>query len=589
MLDPRIYRTGLVAVALAVIVLAFSLQGQPGPARATLSPDAFTGQFAFSQMGYLSTHFPNRRPGSNSDDALATWVANALRGDRGFSVSTSTFSARTVDGTRTLETVTATRPGLVNGTIVVVAHRDALTSPSVASMSGTATLLDLGAVLSGETLRHTIVLASISGSDGGAGAAELARSLPGPIDSVIALGDLAGTHVREPVVVPWSNGLGVAPPELRNTVAASLSAQAGLRAGGTSLAGQFAHLAFPLSTTEQGAFGAHGEPAVLLSVSGERGPSPGEQVSEAQLNGLGRTVLTTISALDSTASMPAPSAYLLFSGKVIPPWAIRLLALVLILPVVGVAIDGLARANRRGHSLTRPALSVLGAAAPFALAALAIVGAKLAGLLSAAPPGAVGPGTVPLHSGGIVLLVALALLIVGGLVLGRWLSPHATKRARNAGAERDAGAAAVLPAVMCAVAVAIWLMNPFAALLIVPAMHLWMWIVDRDRRVHPAVAVALLLVGLAPAILIALYYAISLSFAPGALIWTGVLMVAGGQIGLPMALAWCLVLGCTVRVIVIAARGRLAEASEPVQVTVRGPATYAGPGSLGGTESALRR
>ena len=30
-LDPRIYRTGLVAVALAVIVLAFSLENQPGP------------------------------------------------------------------------------------------------------------------------------------------------------------------------------------------------------------------------------------------------------------------------------------------------------------------------------------------------------------------------------------------------------------------------------------------------------------------------------------------------------------------------------------------------------------------------------
>ena len=35
------------------------------------------------------------------------------------------------------------------------------------------------------------------------------------------------------------------------------------------------------------------------------------------------------------------------------------------------------------------------------------------------------------------------------------------------------------------------------------------------------------------------------------------------------------------------ARVRLDEADEPV--TVRGPVTYAGPGSLGGTESALRR
>jgi hypothetical protein len=35
------------------------------------------------------------------------------------------------------------------------------------------------------------------------------------------------------------------------------------------------------------------------------------------------------------------------------------------------------------------------------------------------------------------------------------------------------------------------------------------------------------------------------------------------------------------------ARARVEEVDDPV--TVRGPVTYAGPGSLGGTESALRR
>src|ERR1700722_2175656 len=206
MLDPRIYRTGLVAVALAVIVLAFSLQDQPGGARATLSPDAFNGQFAFTQMQNLAAQYPDRRPGSTGDDDVATAVATAFRTDHGFTVSTSTSTGRTVDGTRTLETVMATRAGLTNGSIVVVAHRDALRAPAEADLSGTATLLDLGTVLSGETLKHTIVLASTSGSVGGAGAAQLARELPGPVDAVIVLGDLAGPRVRRPVVGPWWAG-----------------------------------------------------------------------------------------------------------------------------------------------------------------------------------------------------------------------------------------------------------------------------------------------------------------------------------------------------------------------------------------------
>src|SRR5205823_14890345 len=119
---------------------------------------------------------------------------------------------------------------------------------------------------------RTIVLASTSASDGGGGAAALARQIPGPVDAVIALGDLAGTRVHKPVVVPWSNGEEVAPPVLRNTVSSAIGSQAGIRAGGTTLAAQFAHLAFPWTLSEQGPFGAQGDPAVLLSLSGEHAP-----------------------------------------------------------------------------------------------------------------------------------------------------------------------------------------------------------------------------------------------------------------------------------------------------------------------------
>src|SRR5690242_10363068 len=74
MLDPRIYRTGLVAVALAVIVLAFSLGDQQGPLTTTLAPEAFNGGHAYAAMNRIAKQFPSRRPGSPADAAIAGQV-----------------------------------------------------------------------------------------------------------------------------------------------------------------------------------------------------------------------------------------------------------------------------------------------------------------------------------------------------------------------------------------------------------------------------------------------------------------------------------------------------------------------------------
>lgn len=581
----------MIVVALAVIVLAFSLQDQQGALGTTLAPQAFNGQNAFTAMTTLARGDPSRRPGSAGDDALATDVGNAFRQD-GFSVSTSTFSGRTVDGPRTLENVTAVRAGLASGSIVVLAHRDALGSPATADLSGTATLIELGRDLAGETLHHTVVLASTSGSAGGAGAARLASALSGPIDAVLVLGDLASTHVGGPIVVPWSDGQAVAPPMLRNTVAAALGAQAGLRAGGTSVAGQFAHLAFPLTVSEQGPFGARGVPAVLLSLSGERGPAPNAAVSQAQITALGRTVLQAVTAIDGRPSVSAPSSYLLYDGKVVPGWAIRLFVLALILPVLVATIDGLARARRRGHAIWRWVIWVLAGALPFALAVLVVLGARLTGLIADAPPGPVLAGAVPLKGAGVGVLAAAACVVVVSFLALRPLVirfaavPSSGRRARD---PSSAGAAAAVLLVMCLATIAIWFANPFAAALLVPGLHLWMWVVAPDVRLPSGVALVLLAAGLAPAALLVVYYAVTLGFGPVSVAWSAVLLLAGGDVGVLAALEWSVVLGCVASAAVIALRAAREDRPEQAPVTVRGPITYAGPGSLGGTESALRR
>jgi hypothetical protein len=267
--------------------------------------------------------------------------------------------------------------------------------------------------------------------------------------------------------------------------------------------------------------------------------------------------------------------------------------LALMLPVFGATIDGLARARRRGQSLTRWIVWVLSSAVPFALAVGLAVIAQPIGLISQAPPGPVAAGVVPLHGGGTVTLALLAVVIAVSFYAFRPLIIRLA-RIRRADLEmtdpapRGAAAAAVL-LVMCVVAFATWLTNPFAAALIVPAVHLWMWVVDPEVRLRGIATVALLVGGLAAPVLVILYYAHALGLGPLELAWNLLLMLAGGHLKVLVALEWSVMLGCVASVLVIAVRGQREPRAEDLPITVRGPITYAGPGSLGGTESALRR
>jgi hypothetical protein len=590
MLDPRIYRTGLAAVMLAVIVFAFSLENQPAGLSTNLAPDAFNAGSAYRAMTLLAGRYPRRAPGSRGDDALAGYVAAGLR-SHGFSVTTDTFPASTVDGKRVLETVVGQRAGLSNGTIVVVAHRDAEGSPARAELSGTAVLLELARILQGETLQHSVMLVSTSGSAGAAGATRLARQLAGqPVKAVLVLGDMTAKHPTQPVVVPWGSDGSVAPPALRNTLAMALRGQAGLPAGGNALAAQVARLAFPMTISEQGPFAGQAIPAVLLSASGERGPGAHEPVSLSRLAGFGRAALTTVNALDGNGGVGAPSAYLLFDGKLVPRWAVSLLVLALILPVLVTTVDGVARARRRGHRIARWVLWALTGAIPFVLAALLVRGVKVTGLLDTTPPGPVGSGVVPLRTGGVALILGALLLIVLGFLVVRPLLIRLIALAEGAHSlgPLGEGSAAGLLLVLCGVSLLIWWANPYAAALLVPALHLWLWVLDPDLRLRRSLAVLMLIVGVLPPLLVAGYYAHSLHLSPIDLIWNGILLVAGGSVGLVAAVQWSVVLGATAGVAVMVIKLDRHRPKKADVVTVRGPVSYAGPGSLGGTKSALR-
>jgi hypothetical protein len=589
MLDPRIYRAAFVPVVLALIVAAFSLSDRPAPITTTLPADAFDGARAHdgprTGLEALARSYPVRDPGGIGDAGLAKLVASELRAS-GFRTSTRSFEADTANGGRTLETVTGVRAGSSSSRLVVLTHRDAQRGPARAELSGTAALLELARVFSGRRLNRTLVLVSTSGgSAGAAGAEEFARHA-GRVDAALVLGDLSGRRLRKPIVVPWSDSGGAAPLQLQRTVDEALRTEAGSGAGAARAPGQFARLAFPFSFGEQGVLAEAGLPAVLLQGSGERGPDPPNEATDpVRLEAYGRSALRVLTALDAGPAISGePDSFLVTRKRVLPGWAVRLVVGMLLLPVLVAVVDGFARARRRREPVRLGVEWTLAGALPFLLAAGFVLAVAALGGLSAGPAAA-SPASVPAGgASGRILLGALAVLALGFA----GLRPLALRLARASGDPAGPGISVGFAIVVCALAVVVWLANPFAAAVLLPAVHLWcLWAVSgaRPRR---SVGLAALAGGLLLPFLVLLYDMSTLDMGPASAWWVWLQLVGGGHLGVGAIVAWCLLLGCVTSFGLLVLARRPALRTEP-EVTVRGPSTYAGPGSLGGTESALRR
>lgn len=593
MFDGRIYRAAFLPLLFVLVIVGFSLSGRPGRLGSTLAPDAFDGARAFSTLKALSAAFPERRPGSAGDRRLARYVAQAIAsagGARhGFQVSLHSAHAQTIAGERTLTTVVAERPGSTGESpIAIVAHRDAAARGSAAELSATAALIELARVFGHSETQRTIVLVSTSGGSGGdAGAEWFASHAPQPLDAAIVLGDLAGADARKPFVTGFSADARIAPDRLLRTLDGAISQEVGAAPGEPGLAVQLAHLTFPLTLGEQGPLGRAGIPAALVQVSGERGPAAGEAVSEPRLQGFGRAVLSAVYALDENPDLGSGGqAHLLLGRKLMPGWAVRLLVFALLLPVLLACIDALARLRRRRRPFGVLLLWTVSCGAPFFLSALFAMLLGRLGIVSA-PAGQ--PPAQALASIGSAPAATLATGLVLLLALLSW--PALARRlALPLRPSPDAGAVALM-LVLVALCLLVWLVNPFACLLLVPAAHACLLACSSAgrRRLLAPLALALALVPLAALLAV---YASDLALGPGGLAESAVLLLAGGQVGLLAALLWSLALGCLLALLLLGSEPstpHVEGTGVPDRISTRGPLTYAGPGSLGGTESALRR
>jgi hypothetical protein len=614
-LNGRIYRAAFLPLLLALAIAGFSLADRPAPLGSNLAPDAFQGPRALATLQSLATRFPDPRPGGSADRELATLAAAELRAlggtaGGGFAVATHTFTAQTIEGRRTLTTVIARRPGSTGEPpIAILAHRDAAGAPARDELSATALLLELARVFAASQTRRSILLVSTSGGSGGnAGArdfaAHAAQWAGGPVDAAIVLGDLAGAG--PPYVAPFSGAPGSAPQLLQRTLAQALGQQAAVAARAPTLLDTLAQLTFPLTAGEQGALDERGLPAVLLQTGGELPPPPRAPLSNARLEGFGRAVLAAVYAIDAGPEISGVETTLPIQRKLLPEWAVRLLVAALLLPPLLTAGDGLARLRRRRRipserPLARSIAWVAACGLPFLACAIF---AMLLGLLGVfpAPYPPVAPAAAPLA--GSALEAVLAVTLVFALSLLTW---PALMRRLGLPARPDTDAAGLaLILLLGALAVAVWALDPFTALLLVPALHLWLVLADPERPTgrSPLVPLGLVALGAAPLGLLIAFYAVRLGLGPGDVAHTAVLLLAGGRVGLVGAVLWSLAFGALLAALLLALApphervagpsGPGEELPEPETLTIRGEwmgskSFYAGPGSLGGTESALRR
>ena len=260
--------------------------------------------------------------------------------------------------------------------------------------------------------------------------------------------------------------------------------------------------------------------------------------------------------------------------NVLPGWSIRLLVLCLLLPALLAALDSFFRARRRRLRTGAWFAWTLaaGAAVPLAWAWLRVLG--IAGALPA-PHSPVDPADLRLDTGEAAALASVALVVAGALLLLRLL----TRSARASRGSPAAGAAgAAVGAIVCAVALAVWLVNPYAAALLLPAAHLWLFLGVPQTRLRGRIAWVALVAGLVAPLLVLVYELRALRAGPLELARMWLVATAGGHVSVWSALALGALAGCVATLVrILRARHRIAAAAPPEPRRTRGPGGLRGP------------
>ena len=533
-LEPRLYRAAFIPAVVVLGVLMFSLEPRPRAAPQVLAADVlFDSRQAAERARQIAASHPDRRAGGRGDAALGREVA-ATFARRGFETRVDSFES---EG-RELGNVVGRRAGTSRRQVVVLAARDGGGPDLAGSAADTAALVELSRVLHGRVTRKTIVLASVDGETlGSAGARRFVEAAEDSdrIDAVMVLSGAGAGGPGAAPLVAWSSDSSRGSLGLWRTAADSVRRERGASPAGEHVPGQVARLAAPMGVGAQGALLAGDVEAIRFSGSGELPPPPSAPLDPERLGQLGSAVLRTLTALDRVEPPEhGPAAYVTVARQVAPGWIFAALALALLLPPLVAAVDGFARARRRGRAPAAWLPWIAATAAPPLLGLLAAKALAALGLGPELPEAPFAPALVPLDAGALALLgVALAvaaLAALGGAGL-------ALRAAPGVGGLAGAGCGAALALVVAVAGLATWALNPWTALVMAPAANAWALaglLGVRGRRG----ALGLVLVGALAPLGVAAYYLDRLALGPLDGLWYAFALAVGGHVG-----AGALVLG----------------------------------------------
>jgi Peptidase family M28 len=547
----RLYRSFALLVPAALAVAAFALT-KPSTLPAPALPPVYDGDSAFSFANELARRFPDRSPGAPGARKAAAWVSAHFT-QLGLEVQSDRFEADVPGrGPLSFENVAAVSFGRSRQAIVVLAHRDNIGAGPGANdnASGTAALIELARTHAAPRLAQTtgrfllplhtfVFLSTDGGAFGGLGAARFAERSPfaDRIRAVIDLTALTGPG-RVQVHVAGDTPR-TPPPSLVNTAAARVREYTGSEPVRPSAFEQLLDLAFPFSLYEHAPFVGEQTPALTLSTAGERPPSPFEDVLEqlepSRLDGIGRATQALIGSLDQgLAFRDSSSRQLQIGSRIVPGWAIMLIAGAALAPFLVSVADLLARSRRRGVALLAPARCYVRRLAFWVTVAALFGLLGGAGLWQDGAPRPLSPDTEAAQN-----WPAAELLLYGLLVAVAWLIARRRLLRRGLVVPKDElGGYTVALVVLAVVGAVTFLWNPFALLIILPSLHAWLWL--PQLRGRPVLRAAALLVGFAGPLLLLGSFAVryELGFdAP----WYLLQLTAVGYVPLPavgLALVW---------------------------------------------------
>jgi hypothetical protein len=252
-------------------------------------------------------------------------------------------------------------------------------------------------------------------------------------------------------------------------------------------------------------------------------------------------------------------------------------------------VDAFARCRRERIDVL-PWMRWLGAwTAPF-LAGYALAELlALTGATPSPPPAPVPPGVLPVDGAALGVLAGVAVAMALALLFARWLAARPDPRLAS---PAGPGAAVAVALVVGVSSLLLWVTNPYAGLLVVPAAHLWLLAMLLAGPPPRRLRALLLGLGVLPPLVVAIYYLFALSIDPLEGAWYLLLLVTGHTVAPGTTFVGCVMLGtlCAAAELVYRQPGVAPDDESPPEgPSVYGPGAYAGPGSLGGTESAIRR